>query len=149
MQEEDYWLTGMDPLRSPRIYPRIDDKWRRYGSLNFDLLRTKISREQVRQARDWVFTPLVHLLIAFIVAGMGLGIYFLQYFLSDVRTILFNEVFLGKMITYTTGYTYAYEPGTGWMILWVFGVGYVLVGAALTTYFAPHTARSGTPQLMA
>jgi len=45
MQEADYWYTSIDPLRSPRIYPRIDDKWRCYGSLNFDLLRTKISKE--------------------------------------------------------------------------------------------------------
>jgi hypothetical protein len=98
MQEQDYWHTGMDPLHSPRVYPRVDNKWRRYGSLNFDLMRTKISHEQVRQARDWMFTPLVHLFIALIVAGMGLAIFFLQFYLSDLRTILFNDVFEGTMI---------------------------------------------------
>jgi len=84
-------------------------------------------------------------LIAFIVAGMGLAIYYLQLFLSDIRTILFNEVYLGKMITSSTGFTFVYNPGTAWMISWVFGLGYVITGAALTSYFAPHTARSGTP----
>ena len=135
----------MDPLRSPRMYPRIDDKFRQYGSLNFDLMRTKIAHEQVRRARDWVYTPLVHLLIALIVAGMGLSLYFLQLFLSDVRTILFNNVFKGKMITSYTGTTFAYNPGTAWLIFWTFGLGYVLIGSLLTTYVAPHTARSGTP----
>ena len=135
----------MDPLRSPRMYPRIDDKFRSYGSLNFDLLRTKIAHEQNRRARDWVYTPVVHLLIALIVAGMGLALFFLQLFLSDIRTILFNDVFKGKMIPTYLGTTYAYKPGTAWLIFWIFGLGYVLIGSLFTNYLAPHTARSGTP----
>lgn len=62
-----------------------------------------------------------------------------------MRNILFNNVYLGKLVTSSSGNTYIFEPGTAWLILLVFGVGYVLIGAFLTTYFAPHTARSGTP----
>jgi H+/Cl- antiporter ClcA len=80
---------------------------------------------------------------------MGLSLYFFQLFLSSVRTILFNSVFKGKMITSYTGTIFAYNPGTAWLIFWTFGLGYVMIGALLTTYLAPHTARSGTPQLMA
>lgn len=39
------WQTGMDPLQSPKKYPRIDDRFRGWGSLNFDLMRTKIANE--------------------------------------------------------------------------------------------------------
>lgn len=36
----------MDPLKSPKVYPRRDNVYKSKSSLNFDLIRSKIFEER-------------------------------------------------------------------------------------------------------
>ena len=71
------FLTGMDPIRSPKIYPRVDQKFKTHGSLDFDLLRTKVFKERQKIICEDIFEFIAHLLVAIAVGGFGLGIYYL------------------------------------------------------------------------
>ena len=40
------YLLGMEPRYSLKVYPRLDKLYTTKGSLNFDLIRTKIFRDR-------------------------------------------------------------------------------------------------------
>jgi hypothetical protein len=67
----------MNPISSPKIYPRVDQKFKTHGSLNFDLLRTKVFKERPKISHEYIFEFLAHFLVAVAVGGFGLGIYYL------------------------------------------------------------------------
>jgi hypothetical protein len=55
----------------------VDQKFKTHGSLNFDLLRTKVFKERPKISHEYIFEFLAHFLVAVAVGGFGLGIYYL------------------------------------------------------------------------
>ncbi len=64
----------MDPRLSIKVYPRLDQKYKLKGSLNYDLLRTKIFREQEPPKQLLLLTYVIYALIAFSTAVVGICI---------------------------------------------------------------------------
>jgi len=54
----------MDPRLSIKIYPRLDEKFKLKGSLNFDLIRTKIFKERPETKHMLLLTYAIYSLIA-------------------------------------------------------------------------------------
>jgi hypothetical protein len=70
--------------------------------------------------------------------------------LSNLRVELFESAFVDfQAFTNFDGYFDEYTPGLAWLFLWGIGLGFVAIGGALTIFYAPLSARSGTTQLMA
>jgi hypothetical protein len=65
----------MDPMRSPKIYPRKDNYFRTKQSLNFDAMRTKVyqNRKDLKShGQVWVGHALLGFFVGFVAFMMSL-----------------------------------------------------------------------------
>ena len=133
---ESFERIGMDPRSSLLEYPRLDSQYRTRGSLNFDLIRTKIYKERAR-------TPNHDIMIYFIYTLIGIATGILTWCINAFTnefTILKNQL-NDNLI------------GEGGLVAASFfdmfiSSGLAFIAAVLVVYFAPQAAGSGIPEMV-
>lgn len=132
-------LVGMDPRLSIKIYPRLDEKYRLKGSLNFDLLRTKVFKEQEEPRQMILLTYAIYSLIA---VGTGLSTVLItgaENEASKFKAKVTDEIIggMGNNMIW------------GWVFFTCISTALAFLGGALVVYVAPQAAHSGTVGLQA
>ena len=128
----------MDPRSSLKKYPREDNAFKQKGSLNFDLLRTKIFREREKprfyEGQLYLALMLLGFLTGFVASLMALG----EDLLFGVKVNLTNRIIGGELENMAWAYIY-----------WVcYSVGFAFIGSVLCVYWAPQSTGSGMAELM-
>ena len=132
------FIVGMDPRLSINVYPRLDRKFERRGSLNFDLARTKIFRNRPEPPRLWLLRYKIYALI-----GVGTGL------ATVLITELENALFFMK-VSVTNNIIGGAGNNLTWGFVFFLSVSVVLgfAAAVLVVYMAPSAAHSGTVEMM-
>ena len=129
-------LIGMDPRQSIKVYPRLDQKYLKKGSLNFDLIRTKIFKYQ-----DQPSIVVVYLIYALIAVGTGVT--------SVLITGIENEIAKFKArVTDQVINGMGNNMLWGWVFFTCISMGLAFIACVLVVYLAPSAAGSGTPEMI-
>lgn len=130
-------LIGMDPRSSLQIYPRRDEKYKTKGSINFDLLRTKVFRGSPKPPRS--LQMLFYCLIGIGTALTAVILTVTENWLIKMKLSLLDEVIGGLQNNlYWT-----------WLYYSAFSAAFAFLTAALVVYVCPEAAQSGTVELQA
>jgi H+/Cl- antiporter ClcA len=129
---------GMDPRRSVCHYPRIDTKFTLKGSLNFDLLRTQIFKNQQPPSNHMALTYAIYFLIGI---GVGTTIFLitgLESQFSKYKTLLTDEIIggMGNNLYW------------GWVFFTMLSTALAFIAATLVVNMAPEAVGPGVTELM-
>jgi chloride channel 7 len=128
----------MDPRGSFHTYPRVDKLYKQRGSLNFDIVRTRIFK-------DWS-EPMNHdLMIYFIYALIGISTGLIAVFITGAEDEFAK---LKARITSDIIDGQSDRMVLGWLFFTLFSTGMGLLSSVLVAYKAPQAAGSGTPELI-
>jgi chloride channel 7 len=129
----------MDPRQSMLLYPRPDNMYKKKGSLNFDLMRSKI----YAQRKYNVMIPWLQI-CALLMIGMLIGL---------IASVM--EYAVQFLISTKVGYTDQLIGGdkqnmaSGWAFFMAYSVLFSSIGSILCVWWAPKSAGSGIPELIA
>ena len=77
--------VSMNPLKSPRVYPRTDNVYKHKKSLNYDAMRTKIMIERPKRrwqaSEEWI----AYFFLAFGVASLSSFIEWMEHSLVHYK----------------------------------------------------------------
>lgn len=139
---EVYGIDGMDPRASFRAYPRVDKVYLNRGSLNFDIVRTRIFRNWPEPHNHELMVYLIYLLIGVSTGLICVLITGAEDEFSRLKARITDDIINGEAaITEPTMYW-------GWFFFTGFSVGVAYVTSVLVAYVAPQAAGSGTPELI-
>lgn len=129
---------GMDPRSSLLEYPRLDSQYRARGSLNFDLIRTKIYKERARVPNHDCMIYFIYTLI-----GVSTGV------LAWLITACTNEFTMLKTRLTSNIIGDDSDDLTGSFFFFsFFSSGLAFIAALLVVYYAPQAAGSGIPEMI-
>ena len=131
----------MDPRGSFHTYPRVDKIYQSRGSLNFDIVRTKIFK-------NWGEPINRELMVCCIYALIGVCTGLICTFITGAE-----DEFAKLKARITSDIIRGYEDEghergymlEGWLFFTLFSTGFGLLSAILVAYKAPQAAGSGTP----
>jgi H+/Cl- antiporter ClcA len=129
-------LVGMDPRKSLKIYPRIDNTFKTKSSFNYDMMRTRIFEERSNKNETiviWFTHGLIGVFIGFVA--------FLMAVVED-EIILFKVEFMQYLIDecYGIGVAFAWYTTISAVC--------VLIACALTIYVGPAATGGGIAEIM-
>ena len=134
----DLEAIGMDPRESFKIYPRIDQQFRTKGSLNFDIIRTKIYKERPQPPRHDCMVYTIYLLIGLMTGLLTVCIAGAEQGFSKLKINIVNDIIGGS----------ENNMFMAWSFFSIFGTGLAFCAAVLVVYVAPQAEASGIPELM-
>jgi chloride channel 7 len=129
----------MDPLRSPRIYPRKDNYFRTKESLNFDAMRSKIyqrRKDLKSHGQVWVGHAILGFFVGFVAFMMSQCEEKIAEYRFHMTQHLLDFEHHGTLINSIAFYT-------------VSSIGLVAIACLLTVYFAPGATGSGVAEMIA
>lgn len=129
----------MDPKRSVNVYPRIDEKFKKKKSYNFDMMKTNIMMDREEQATVEICKWFAYALIGIFTGILAFLMSLLEDYIVESRSKIVEHIFE--------------KTDNNLLYAWLFLAGFcailAMIGSAITVYFGPGANGSGMAEIMA
>ena len=132
------YLLGMEPRYSLKVYPRLDKLYTTKGSLNFDMIRTKIFRDRPLPRHHDLMIYLIYAMIGIATGAMTLGITAAEDEFTMLKVKITDDIIGGSSNQLTLG----------WFFFLFISASLAFIAAILVVYEAPLAAGSGIPEII-
>lgn len=122
-----FGLRQMDPRGSFHVYPRADKAYTDRGSLNFDIVRTKIFKKQAEPINHEAMVYFLYILIGVATGLITVFITAAEDEFAKLKARITSDIIGGSES----------RMMLGWLFFTLFSTGLGLVTAVLVAYKAP------------
>lgn len=130
-------LQPMDPRRSPRIYPRMDNVYKTKTSLNFDMMRSKIYEDRHEHHTD------VYVWIANVLIGFCCGFCAFMVTYTEEKMLIWRIESTQKFLDMES-----LSMVKSLVFYVISSMGFALVATLLTIFVGPGAMGSGIAEIM-
>ena len=128
----------MDPRESFKLYPRKDTQYTRFGSLNFELIKTKVFLDRPTPKYHDYMVYLIYAIIGIATGILAVCITGAENEFSWLKVRITQDIIGGS----NNNLAWA------WVFFTSFSIGLAFIAAVMIVYKAPQAAASGTPELI-
>lgn len=117
----------MDPRLSFKVYPRLDQEYKARGSLDFDMIRTKIFKDRPEPPRHDVMVYTIYAFIGILTGLLAVLLTGLEDEFSKYKAKITSDIIGGS----------DNNMWMGWLFFCFFSTGLAFIVAVLIVYKAP------------
>ena len=132
-------IKEMDPRTSVQLYPRIDEKFRKKHSFNFDMMKSKIFLDRAEPFSISIWRWVVYFFIGFFTGVLAFFMSWVEDALIESRDEILEHIF------HSSDDNLVY----GWMFMFAWCFILATVGSVLTIYVGPGSTGSGIAEIIA